>query len=489
MAVGAKRRFVLAFAACWVTLLVPLWSVKYFPAPDYPNHLARAFILTHLFDPAFQFSSFYAADWGPYPYLTMDLVLIGLQQIVPVRVAGHILITIGLLVFALSSYWFLHKSNPTQDYLAFWVLLIAYNPFLLSGFVNWFLSIGLCFAVISLWLVYLERNTWAFWICLLVLASCLYMTHLVGFAVAWFVITTHSLLARVGVRKLVASWLLFSPGAACYLWWRSHAGVIWTLEVPTLRDKLVGLTDPVRSYSKVLDVVTMIILAGTFLALWWRNPEFRWNRRWLFVLGLLLVVYSIFPVIPGTWADIRLMTFIYILMFAVARVGTRARRVAPIIILLFIVRTAHLGYSFSSMQAELKQLAASFCVMKPSSRVLPILESRKEPFMHRAYATFWAYGVIEKGLLSPYMFHSGEALQPQQLRLLKPMYRAPGIGWLEYEGDPDWSRVQQEYDYVWVYNSPRFHARLRQMGRPIYHSKTLMVFRLSHSHTVAKGNQ
>jgi hypothetical protein len=48
-------------------LLVPIWSVAFPPLLDYPNHLARSFVLAHLADPAYTFSRFYRADWGAYP--------------------------------------------------------------------------------------------------------------------------------------------------------------------------------------------------------------------------------------------------------------------------------------------------------------------------------------------------------------------------------------------------------------------------------------
>ena len=57
------------------TLLLPIWIVAFPPLLDYPNHLARAFVLAHLNDPEFSFRQFYRSDWGPYPYLGMDASL------------------------------------------------------------------------------------------------------------------------------------------------------------------------------------------------------------------------------------------------------------------------------------------------------------------------------------------------------------------------------------------------------------------------------
>jgi len=54
-------------AALAVLLLLPLWVVRYPPLLDYPDHLARSFIIFHLDDPTCRFRSFYSTEWGAYP--------------------------------------------------------------------------------------------------------------------------------------------------------------------------------------------------------------------------------------------------------------------------------------------------------------------------------------------------------------------------------------------------------------------------------------
>src|SRR5258708_1211396 len=70
-------------------LLAPIWSAAFPPLLDYPNHLARSFVLAHLSDPAFTFSRFYRADWGAYPYLGMDASLAVLGRLFPIETAGR----------------------------------------------------------------------------------------------------------------------------------------------------------------------------------------------------------------------------------------------------------------------------------------------------------------------------------------------------------------------------------------------------------------
>src|SRR5438552_3380168 len=72
-------------------MLFPIWSVPQPPLLDYPNHLARIFVLTHLHDPSYGFSHYFSAVWGPYPYVGMDLMLIATQYVMPLEIAGKLL--------------------------------------------------------------------------------------------------------------------------------------------------------------------------------------------------------------------------------------------------------------------------------------------------------------------------------------------------------------------------------------------------------------
>ncbi len=123
-------------------LLLPVWLVRYPPLLDYPNHLARSFVLAHLNDPAFHFRGFYRAEWGPYPYLGMDLALVTLQRVLPAEVAGKVFLSLCVLAVPLAAWWFVRQANPGHDGLAFWGLLLAYNTFFLEGFLNFQLGLS-----------------------------------------------------------------------------------------------------------------------------------------------------------------------------------------------------------------------------------------------------------------------------------------------------------------------------------------------------------
>src|SRR5277367_4466165 len=92
---GNMQLVVLIFLSA--ILVLPIWLVKYPPLVDYPNHLARAFVLHHLHDPHYDFAHWYAPDWGPNPYLLADLLMQAFQSVVGIYVAGRLMLTLCVL--------------------------------------------------------------------------------------------------------------------------------------------------------------------------------------------------------------------------------------------------------------------------------------------------------------------------------------------------------------------------------------------------------
>src|SRR5258708_15300032 len=92
-------------------LLTPIWMVEFPPLLDYPNHLARSFVLAHLNDPAFTFSRFYRADWGAYPYLGMDASLAFLGRLFTIETAVRVFLSLCALTLPVAGLFFLSQMN------------------------------------------------------------------------------------------------------------------------------------------------------------------------------------------------------------------------------------------------------------------------------------------------------------------------------------------------------------------------------------------
>jgi len=457
-------------------LLAPIWTVPFPALMDYPNHLASAFVLAHLRDPSFQFTRYYAAHWNTYPYLVMDLILLGLQRFVSIDVAGRLLLSLTVLSVPAGAWYFLRRANPGEGNLAFWALLVSNNLyFLLYGFLNLQLSLALCFFLLGLWLRHLDRPRAGTWCLLLVVTTALYFTHLVGFAVAAVVMSIYGWAARRPLKQLASTWALFIPGAIFYLHSLAGRGAHGAFQFRAFSDKIGSLVAVMVGCSTAVDVLTLLVLLG---ALAWAaidNPDFHWNRPWRRATLILFLFYWLLPAAygPATNVDKRLLPFVFVLSLAGAKVGRRGRKLALVAVLLFVVRAGALERHFVSVQPHLEKLASAVSTIPPGARVLPLVDwAGGAPLPERH---FWAYGVIAHGWLSPCLFHD-PGVHPFALR---PDTYDPCTQALTSESRLDWQRVQHDYDYVWAYRVPQFSPALSSIGKIVYEGEGLQVFQLA----------
>jgi len=140
----------LFFLLLGVLLVAPIWLVAYPPLLDYPNTLARTYILARLRDPGSHFHQFYQAAWGLYPYLSADVILVGLNRALPAELAGRIFLSFCVLALPLSAWFFIRQANPGQDHMGLWALVITHNIFFLYAFLNFYLSLSVCFLALGL---------------------------------------------------------------------------------------------------------------------------------------------------------------------------------------------------------------------------------------------------------------------------------------------------------------------------------------------------
>ena len=457
-------------------LLAPIWTVRYPPLVDFPNHLASGFVLAHFKNPTFHFREFYASDWNTYPYLAMDVILVGLQRLVSIDLAGRLLLSLCVLSVPAAAWFFLRRANPGEESLAFWSLLVSNNLYFFRyGFLNLQLSMALCFLLLGLWLWHLERHRVGTWCVLMLVTTALYFTHLMGFATAAVVMTAYGWSARRTIKDLVAAWALYIPGTLFYLHALAGYGARGTLQFRALTDKIGSLVAVMVGCSPAVDFLTLLVLLGVLAWAQIDNPEFHWNRPWRRTTAILFLFYWLLPAAygPATNVDKRLLPTVFGISLAGAKVGRRGRKLALVAILLFLVRAGALERHFVSLKPHLAKLAASFSVIPPGARVLPLVDwANGAPLPERH---FWAYGVIDRGWVSPCLFHD-PGVHPIALKL--HIYDHC-VQTFTSASNPDWGRVQSDYDYVWAYHVPQFSSALSSRGKVVFADDGLKIFRLA----------
>jgi hypothetical protein len=98
---GPTSRWLLTALALAVVLAIPLFLVDVPPILDYPNHLARYFVLAHPGDPVL--SQMYLPRWGLIPNLGMDVLGAGLSRLTDIHIGGRILLAFSLFAPVVSS--------------------------------------------------------------------------------------------------------------------------------------------------------------------------------------------------------------------------------------------------------------------------------------------------------------------------------------------------------------------------------------------------
>jgi hypothetical protein len=477
----------IAVIAAAALLVVPIWIVKYPPLLDYPNHLARVFILTHINNPNYQFADYYTVTFGAFPYLTMDVLLMWLQKSVGLLSGGRIILSLAALGVPLAAWFFVRQANRDNTSLACWGLLSGYNIFFLWGFVNWQLSMALVLLIAGLWIRYLADATVLRWLVLLLIVTVLYFTHLQGFGLAGLVVTAYAVLTVKGFRRicfaLAQGWALFLPGGALHLITRistRETNAAWAMNFHPLSDKWGRLYFFMQGYSPALDTITLLALVACAISAWWRNREFKWNHPWPAIVGGLFLLYWIFPGYGVNWAgddaDVRLLPFVFMLLPAVAYAGRRARWLALVACLLFCARSATVIRTFRAEQPELTGMARAFSMTPPNARILPVIESRDDEPQSRAYAHFWAYGIVERGWFSTYLLTIKNVTTVQ---VKSNLTRPEGFWELNYDNnDPDWEKVAGDYDYVWAFHVPQYNEDLAEIGELAYESGDLRLYRI-----------
>lgn len=475
--------------AIGVVLILPVWIVRYPPLVDYPNHLARYFILSHLHDPNMKLAQFYASRWIVTPYVAVDVLAVMLGKVLPIYFVGRVILSLSLVAFPLAAYLFLRQVGDESRYLAAWVLVITYGPIFLASSMNGALSTALCFFLLAAWLKRLAKPWgWASWLWLLTLATLLYLTHLVGFVIAGLIVAAYCLWTRQSLPRIVMSGVMFAPGIVLYAIEYVRGKSYWLKEAdPSYRyhvdiwNKIWLLVDPLRGYSHLGTKLLFASLLISVAVAIWKNRDMQLNSSWLGVSATMFLMYLCAPSNFHN-LDMRIVPFLFVLGMTVAEVGPRARVLGLIGLAAFLFHSVDVDRTFISRQAKLERLHRSFDAIPPYSKAFPMVPMSYEPY-ECDYLYFWAYGVIERGWFSPFLFHSlgihTLVLKSPTSAIAKRMWpQMPIPDALPGVNEPDWPEIEARFDYLWVLDIPRFSEPISRFGQLVYSDGSVKVFRI-----------
>ena len=416
-----------AFAAIYLALLfialIPLGLVSIPPLYDYPNHLARMYILLHGAESEV-LQRFYRVNWTPIPNLAMDLLVPSFAAVMPLDLAGRVFV--GLTYMLITSgtaalHYVLHGRITLWPLLVF---LFLYNLIFLAGMMNYLFGVGVFLWAFAAWIYLRERS---FRLRLSVssgLALVLYFSHLsalglygltvVGYEFWRWRENTEAYRARDGLAAAVPFLLpafvfvFLSPiaGMASYTGYE---------RLPTVIGQKIGaLFGVTRSYNLLFDSATLWILACIFVfGLIARKLKVAPAARW--PLGLFVVAYAVMPssLFSSAVADLRLTVALAALWVAGTSLSMRGvfweRCLAMGLFAVFVVRIAVVAAHWQSADTVYAEYATAFAEMGEGSRLLPAYAGRPsglKSWFDPPIAEIASLAVITRSAFVPTIFAS-----------------------------------------------------------------------------------
>jgi len=376
------RRWFASAIVLAVVLAIPFFLVDVPPVLDYPNHLARYFVLAHPDDAIL--SKMYAPHWTILPNLGMDAIAVALLRMTDVHVGGRVLLALSVfapvvgavvycrVVFGRYSLWSLASG------------LAAYNGAFFLGFMNFLLSIGLALIGGAAWIAVGRRKRVLGKIAVGAFAAALiFFCHIFGvllFALLiggdevdrlWELRSSGALLPRHVVRSIGILVAAISPAAVLYLLsplaeqtavggqWRGF-DKFWMAFAPFMIPN-AALT-LITGAAVVLLLILLLIRRGVQLA-----PGMP------LVFALLVFGFVVAPstVKGGTVVDLRFALMIGLLLFA----GVQPRLPLPAILVvavsaLIVVRSGYIGMMWYNHRHDLADVRAALAMVEPGARVM-----------------------------------------------------------------------------------------------------------------------
>ena len=299
-----------------------IWSNRFLPISDYPDWVFQGTIMARMLRGAAV--PHYSIKLYPIPYSTIVTLLGLLDLIFPAEVSGKIVLSLTVVLFAVSSTYLLKALNRSEGNPLLYVpLVFILNCWFFWGELFYLLGTGLLFLYLGYLLRRLESlesiSGWS----LAVVSCALFFSHLLPYLTA-LLVSAIVVLPRSDVKLARKFLLAFVPSVALTVWYALAR----------------FLTEPLAQH--VLWIPwTSHLIAGRFLAAFSPFPEF---LPWL---GSQLVVTKIAAV-----ANLAICVAFALLWPACAFIWIRGGRQRSVVLLAALGCLAAVfagGYSFAGM--------------------------------------------------------------------------------------------------------------------------------------------
>jgi hypothetical protein len=423
------------YLALTAIALYPVLSVTVLPLVDYPNHLARMYILANLAtDPALQRN--FSIDWSLNPNMAMDLIVPAAARVMSIYSAGKLFVA-AVMLLILGSTLALRKVLVGR--VGLWpvlTFLLLYNHALFWGFLNYLFTAGLALFAFAGWIVCRERDVWLRTGLFTVAAFVLYVGHLFGLLIFALLVAGYELWriracprsTAVWMRQSTAMIVPFIPPFVLFIAWaadnKSVAPAI--TRYGSISEKFAALTSPANVGLPFVDIPTVVFLVFVVIACW-RISSIRLISAAKLPLLLMTVVAVAMPgYLVGVWGtDLRLPVIVGCLLIASTEFSVGSERpkllLVSIAVIAFAVRAVAVSGSWHDIDGDFAEFRMKARTFETGASLLVVEDADDRPsgkppvYMHQ-YAHMGALVVIKRSAFVSTLFTGHTAIRASSTR-------------------------------------------------------------------------
>jgi hypothetical protein len=469
----------------FVLAQLPIWLNEFLPLQDYPNHLARMYVLLNYHnDPHLQ--EYYRVNFTILPNLAMDIIVPFLAKFVGLEIAGKLMVVLNIFMLTSGSAFLSYVIFKRINYWSLMTFMAVYNQAFIISFINFLFGVGLALWCIGLWILMRENKTLLRLVIFGCLTSILFICHLYGFGIYGLVIVSYEVYSFFKQRsyfkgaifqRLLVLFGQFTIPAILYLSSPTSGGEsikYLTPVITKLKYVKMRMTD---NYSLFLDNVTIILIffipiVGILL------KKLHLSKYMILPLCAVTVAYFVIPAkaVTSAHADWRILVPLFFLFLSSIEFNSDKlfnRAILALLIVVFSVRIFVINSAWSAVQGESREILTAIEHIEKGSRL----------FSARAFINYYAtipfihaptYATIEKSAFVPSFF----AFETQQPVEFQPKYvplakKTMATGYEQGEG-VRWKMVLKNYDYVLISNE--------ELMQKVPKSDLQSVFQSQHVH-------
>lgn len=380
-----------------LVLLLPVLIAPLPPIGDYPNHLARMWLLSSA-DGRASMAQFYQIRFDTYTNVAIDLIALTVGKFAGYQFAGRLSIALAVVLPPLGGalLWLSIFRRASLWMLSFG--LLAWGGATINGFLNFKIAVGLALIFAALDPAVVRRGAIVQIVGRALLSLVLLLAHPFGlvfyalliFALAigprltlsdWRPSVTRLALLGVSVFAVAALFIMFVPSLPGAQEHTSFAtlredlveGAVLFAKDP--KHKLSDLFLSFRSYSNYVDGATLLafLLPVAIAAL---GRQLRVHAGLMLLSAMLVLAYLACPdhLLGAAWVDSRfavMLPLAFAASVAPMLTGGRAALSASVLVLFFIGRTAYVADLWQARQADVASVAEAIASIPNGATVIP----------------------------------------------------------------------------------------------------------------------